>query len=210
MTIPESPRHGRKPWRWATLALGLIGLASSSTWWSLSRPSPKPWRMSVALNTFYDAGEVAYSPDGRTIATPGIRMIPPFARDFPEGLIPEYGASQGIVEIRDAATGAKVKDLGFDPLHGATSVRPIVFSPDGTLVVAGNWCESCSQVTPLLKVWDFASGRLVATLELPTGEPRGCDWTVRLDTHCDATGMRLDTHCETTPQEHTRQPNRYC
>ena len=37
-----------------------------------------------------------------------------------------------------------------------------------------------------------------------------CDWTctaMRLE--CDWT-MRLDTHCETTPQEDTRQPNRYC
>ena len=130
MTIPESPRHGRKPWRWATLALGLIGLAGASTWWSLSRPSPKPWRMSVALNTFDDAGEVAYSPDGRTIATPGIRMIPPFARDFPEGLIPEYGASQGIVEIRDAATGAKVKDW-FDPLHARRRYARLSSRPTG-------------------------------------------------------------------------------
>jgi WD40 repeat protein len=172
MTIPESPGLGRKPWRWAAIALGLIGLAGASTWWSLGRSSPKPWRLSVALNTFYDDGEVAYSPDGRTIATPGIRMIPPFARDFPKGLIPEYGASQGIVELREAATGAKLKDLGFDPLHGATSVRPIVFSPDGTLVVAGDSSEHGSHSTPLLKVWDVASGRLIATLELPTGSPR--------------------------------------
>ena len=39
-------------------------------------------------------------------------------------------------------------------------------------MVAGNWCDSCSLTEPLLKVWDVASGRLVATLELPAGEPR--------------------------------------
>jgi WD40 repeat protein len=125
MIIPESPGHGRKPWRSAALALGLIGLAGASTWWLLRQPTPK---LSVALNTFFNDGEVAYSPEGRMIATPGIRMIPPFAKDFPKELIPEYGASQGIVELRDAATGAKLKDLGDGDLLAATQL-------DGNAVV---------------------------------------------------------------------------
>jgi len=173
MTTADAPGPRRIPWRRAALAIGLIGLIAASTWWFVGRPSPGPGRLSVALNTFYQDGEVAFSPDGRTIATPGIRSIPPFHRPFPDGLIPEYGATQGLVELRDAATGAEFASLGFDPLHGATSVHPIVFSPDGSLLVAGNWPEDGGNLSsPLLKVWEVGSGRLRTTLELPPGAGR--------------------------------------
>ena len=65
--------------------------------------------------------------------------------------------SDGMVRIWDAWSGKQLLEFAA---HGAT-VRAAVFSPDGNRIV------SCSKAE--VRVWDSATGKLLATLTVPSG-----------------------------------------
>jgi WD40 repeat protein len=83
--------------------------------------------------------DVAYSPDGRTVATAG---------------------SDNDIQLWDAYTGAPIRTL-----TGHTDdVNAVDFSPDGTLLVsgAGGWDEPSEST---IKIWRVSDGSLLDTLD---------------------------------------------
>ncbi|MBA4062266.1 MAG: hypothetical protein C0501_00905 [Isosphaera sp.] len=83
------------------------------------------------------AGRVAYSPDGKVIASVGVDKLPPFGLD-------------STVRLWDAATGKELHALA-----GHTEVvRGLEFSPDGRHLLSGGMDET-------LRVWDVAAGKEV-------------------------------------------------
>ena len=84
-------------------------------------------------NREYDINSIAYSPDGKTIATGG---------DY-------YTVEKGTVYLWDARTGTRKRVI----FKGAGAVYTVVFSKDGKRIIAtGDWKNK-------VRVWDAETGR---------------------------------------------------
>jgi WD40 repeat protein len=87
-------------------------------------------------------GDVAFSPDGRSLFS--------------------AGSSEGQFKLWDAATGQLVRVFeGHSSSDGSGGVYAVAFSSDGTRVVSGGDGRT-------IKLWDTASGKLIRTFE---GQP---------------------------------------
>ncbi len=84
---------------------------------------------------------LAYSPDGRLLATAG---------------------DGGRIVVRDAATAEPVREVARR--HPST-IRDVVFSPDGSMLASGAVDDST------LRVWEVDTGRLLANLTGHVGPP---------------------------------------
>ena len=102
----------------------------------------------VLQNREYDIGPIAYSPDGKTIATGG---------DY-------YTVEKGTVYLWDARTGIRKRVI----FKGPGAVRTVVFSKDGKRIIAtGDWNNK-------VRVWDARTGKeLTPTLaDIPNSDSK--------------------------------------
>jgi WD40 repeat protein len=97
---------------------------------------------------------VAFSPDGKSIATCGSHLIRPGG----ESVIDAEKATHGKLKIWDAATGALERDLGE---HYET-VRSLAFSGDGTLAAAGSFPPAWKRG---IRLWDTRTGTMKKVLD---------------------------------------------
>jgi WD40 repeat protein len=118
----------------------------------------------------YGVVGVAFSPDGKRIASGGLEFIDfrlyylmthgvdPPGQSSRENIRPARARIDPIVGVLDSTTGKECL-----PLRGHKgSVRCVAFSPDGKRIVSGSEDRT-------LKVWDAASGQEVLTLARPEG-----------------------------------------
>ena len=99
-------------------------------------------------NREYDIGPIAYSPDGKTIATGG---------DY-------YTIEKGTLYLWDARTGIRKRVI----FKGPGAVRTVVFSKDGKRIIAtGDWKNE-------VRVWHAETGRKLTPTpdDTPSGSKR--------------------------------------
>jgi WD40 repeat protein len=87
---------------------------------------------------------VAFSPDGKTLASGSGDFESPFAGHDPPGQI----------KLWDVATGRNIANL----TGHAKLVFSVAYSPDGKTLASGSYDQT-------IKLWDFASGKEKATLK---------------------------------------------
>src|SRR5262249_42526965 len=102
------------------------------------RPRGRP----LAHHTGWIIGSVAFSPDGKSIAT---------------GSNPD-GRVAGEVRLWDASTGR----LRFPPMPHTNYVRTLAFRPDGKVLAAGDYSGQ-------VRFWDTSTGQEIGR-PLPQGE----------------------------------------
>jgi WD40 repeat protein len=105
----------------------------------------------------------AFDPGGKRIAI-GCRILPPASFG---GNPTAISKKNGTLAVWDLASGSVVVKLNRE-----SSIGSLAFSPDGRRVVAGLGCSYCtasraSGGDKTLHVWDAASGRHVAAMEVP-------------------------------------------
>ena len=99
-------------------------------------------------NREYDIGPIAYSPDGKTIATGG---------DY-------YTIEKGTLYLWDVRTGIRKRVI----FKGPGAVRTVVFSKDGKRIIAtGDWKNK-------VRVWHAETGRKLTPT--PADTPSGSKW----------------------------------
>ncbi len=111
-----------------------------------SRSSVRRWRLATGdddgdrqpAGHKNEAWGVAFSPDGRTLATGSDDMVP-----------------DPTIKLWDQATGRLTQAW----MGGEGTVASLAFSPDGRLLASGHISE-----TKHVRIWDVATGRRIATL----------------------------------------------
>jgi WD40 repeat protein len=99
---------------------------------------------------------VAFSPDGKTLASYSSTTMPPVP-----GLVDRPATTGNIVKLWDVASGRKA--ASFSRTGGGSAVVSMTFSPDGrTLAMPSNNFKS-------IKLWDVANGSNTQTFKEPDG-----------------------------------------
>ena len=99
---------------------------------------------------------VAFSPDGKTIATGS-------------GYYAEAPNGQGTVTLWDAGTGRAL----FERTERQIVALCVAFSPDGSLLVAGHGLYGSNHWPGRLKAWETALGKEVLSTSTPPGSVNG-------------------------------------
>ena len=172
-TTSSTPPHRRR-FRRRLIGLGiLLALGLAGLWAARGgRPVAEP---AGAIDLDLGAwANFAFSPDGRTLAFDGVRILLPEPAPNP----PAMAGHQQFVRLRDLATGRAGASFDLDacPYPQADGPRPILFSPDGSILVAGNWLDprdpplaGSPVAPPMLRAWEVGTGKVLATLPLPAG-----------------------------------------
>ncbi len=114
-------------------------------------------------------GCLAFSPDGRIIATGGSRVI---TKDGParKGTVNNVSITMdgwitdGIVRLWDTQTGEHIRTLTGQ----ARRVNSVAFSPDGIIIAAGDSLTLTADSrgrNPTVHLWDARTGKLLQTLK---------------------------------------------
>jgi WD40 repeat protein len=129
----------------SVLASGLLSIGSDA-----QEPRPRTWTLSDAHTN--SVSGLAFSPDGRALAS---------------------SSRDGTVKLWDLTTGRVRATL---EAHPRGWVNAVAFSPDGRTIATGSGGYSVSPGGELdrdrtggVKLWDVGTGRLRATLDVPSG-----------------------------------------
>ena len=168
------------------LCCGLLcGTSLLAAGGAASPPAPAPGDQGVEVQTLVAgrafAGALAFSPDGRLLATggdagevrlwslpgarPGRNLRSPGAAQAlafsPDGRLLAAAGNDGRVRLWDAGSGALRRVL----VTGTYYVTSVAFSPDGSLLAAATGDNTAlSGDGNAVRLWDVATGRARATL----------------------------------------------
>jgi WD40 repeat protein len=108
--------------------------------------NPTTGKIKETVSATNEIWDMALSPDGKIIADCAV------------------GASDGTLELRDAASGKLIRILST--VQGNfTHYQKIAYSPDGSLIAAGITSESSTgYVSYAVQIWNVATGKLISSL----------------------------------------------
>jgi len=140
------------------LVLGGIWVFGAGTgkWSETTCPPTKPYTFCILLSSGSSIGSIAFSPDGKLLASAS-----EYERHEAVTIIP-------IIRLWEVTTGQLVRTFRTFS-NQADRVISMAFDPEGKLLTASVSCYSCSAESEI-KLWEITTGREIATISTESGD----------------------------------------